>query len=122
MSKFTLGQRQFPTLGLRSQQPKNYVGPTLSCYLGRQKRHIQKLKDLNESLERKNASLRKKYCRLNQKCKSVAYSLRSKVRKDIRDSGISPRKHPKIAHQLLFNNCLTEEIKASVSKNLLSTT
>ena len=34
MSKFTLGQRQFPTLGLRSQQPKNYVGPTLSCYLG----------------------------------------------------------------------------------------
>ena len=24
MSKFTLGQRQFPTLGLRSQQPKNY--------------------------------------------------------------------------------------------------
>ena len=36
MSKFTLGQRQFPTLGLRSQQPKNYVGPTLSCYLGYQ--------------------------------------------------------------------------------------
>ena len=36
MSKFTLGQRQFPTLGLRSQQPKNYVGPTLSCYLGTQ--------------------------------------------------------------------------------------
>ena len=35
MSKFTLGQRQFPTLGLRSQQPKNYVGPTLSCYLGK---------------------------------------------------------------------------------------
>ena len=34
MSKFTLGQRKFPTLGLRSQQPKNYVGPTLSCYLG----------------------------------------------------------------------------------------
>ena len=34
MSKFTLGQRQLPTLGLRSQQPKNYVGPTLSCYLG----------------------------------------------------------------------------------------
>ena len=34
MSKFTLGQRQFPTLGLRSQQPKNYVGQTLSCYLG----------------------------------------------------------------------------------------
>ena len=34
MSKFTLGQRQFPMLGLRSQQPKNYVGPTLSCYLG----------------------------------------------------------------------------------------
>ena len=34
MSKFTLGQRQFPTLGLRSQQSKNYVGPTLSCYLG----------------------------------------------------------------------------------------
>ena len=34
MSKFTLGQRQFPTLGLRSQQPKNYVGPTLSCHLG----------------------------------------------------------------------------------------
>ena len=34
MSKFTLDQRQFPTLGLRSQQPKNYVGPTLSCYLG----------------------------------------------------------------------------------------
>ena len=34
MSKFMLGQRQFPTLGLRSQQPKNYVGPTLSCYLG----------------------------------------------------------------------------------------
>ena len=34
MSKFTLGQRQFPTLGLWSQQPKNYVGPTLSCYLG----------------------------------------------------------------------------------------
>ena len=34
MSKFTLGQRHFPTLGLRSQQPKNYVGPTLSCYLG----------------------------------------------------------------------------------------
>ena len=34
MSKFTLGQRQFPTMGLRSQQPKNYVGPTLSCYLG----------------------------------------------------------------------------------------
>ena len=34
MSKFTLGQRQFPTLGLRSQQPKNYVGLTLSCYLG----------------------------------------------------------------------------------------
>ena len=34
MSKFTLGQRQFPTLGLRSQQPKNYVGPMLSCYLG----------------------------------------------------------------------------------------
>ena len=34
MSKFTLGQRQFPTLGLLSQQPKNYVGPTLSCYLG----------------------------------------------------------------------------------------
>ena len=34
MSKFTLGQRQFPTLGLRSQQPENYVGPTLSCYLG----------------------------------------------------------------------------------------
>ena len=34
MSKFTLGQRQFPTLSLRSQQPKNYVGPTLSCYLG----------------------------------------------------------------------------------------
>ena len=33
MSKFTLGQRHFPTLGLRSQQPKNYVGPTLSCYL-----------------------------------------------------------------------------------------
>ena len=25
MSKFTLGQRQFPTLGLRSQQPKTYV-------------------------------------------------------------------------------------------------
>ena len=23
-----------PTPGLRSQQPKNYVGPTLSCYLG----------------------------------------------------------------------------------------
>ena len=35
MSKFTLGQRQFRTLGLRSQQPKNKVGPTLSCYLGR---------------------------------------------------------------------------------------
>ena len=35
MSKFTFGQRQFPTLGLRSQQPKNYVGPTLSCYLGK---------------------------------------------------------------------------------------
>ena len=34
MSKITLGQRKFPTLGLRSQQPKNYVGPTLSCYLG----------------------------------------------------------------------------------------
>ena len=34
MSKLTMGQRQFPTLGLRSQQPKNYVGPTLSCYLG----------------------------------------------------------------------------------------
>ena len=34
MSKFTLGQRQFPTLGLRSHLPKNYVGPTLSCYLG----------------------------------------------------------------------------------------
>ena len=34
MSKFTLGQRKFPTLGLRSQQPKNHVGPTLSCYLG----------------------------------------------------------------------------------------
>ena len=34
MSKLTLGQRKFPTLGLRSQQPKNYVGPTLSCYLG----------------------------------------------------------------------------------------
>ena len=34
MSKFTLGQRQFPTFGLWSQQPKNYVGPTLSCYLG----------------------------------------------------------------------------------------
>ena len=34
MSKFTLGQRQFPTLGLLSQQPKNYVRPTLSCYLG----------------------------------------------------------------------------------------
>ena len=34
MSKFTFGQRQYPTLGLRSQQPKNYVGPTLSCYLG----------------------------------------------------------------------------------------
>ena len=34
MSKFTLGQYQFPTLGLRSQQPKNYVGPMLSCYLG----------------------------------------------------------------------------------------
>ena len=35
MSKFTLGQHQFLTLGLRNQQPKNYVGPTLSCYLGR---------------------------------------------------------------------------------------
>ena len=34
MSKFMLGQRKFPTLGLRSQQPKNYFGPTLSCYLG----------------------------------------------------------------------------------------
>ena len=34
MSKFTLGQCQFPTLGLRSQQPKNCFGPTLSCYLG----------------------------------------------------------------------------------------
>ena len=34
MSKFTLGQRQFPTSGLRSQQPKNNVDPTLSCYLG----------------------------------------------------------------------------------------
>ena len=34
MSKITLGQRHFPTLGLRSQQPKNYVDPTLSCYLG----------------------------------------------------------------------------------------
>ena len=34
MSEITLGQRQFPTLGVRSQQPKNYVGPTLSCYLG----------------------------------------------------------------------------------------
>ena len=34
MSKFTLGQRQFPTLGLWSQQPKYNVGPTLSCYLG----------------------------------------------------------------------------------------
>ena len=42
MSKFTLGQRQFPMLGLRSQQPKNYVGPTLSCYLGRNRYFAQK--------------------------------------------------------------------------------
>ena len=40
MSKFMLGQRQFPTLGLRSQQQKNYVGPTLSCYLGRWFKHL----------------------------------------------------------------------------------
>ena len=35
MSKMTLGQRKFPTLGQRSTLPKSYVGPTLSCYLGR---------------------------------------------------------------------------------------
>ena len=46
MSKFTLGQRQFPTLGLRSQQPKNYVGPTLSCYLRRDNSFILLYKDL----------------------------------------------------------------------------
>lgn len=86
----------------------------VSRRVARQQREIRKLKDLSESLERKNASLRKKYSRLNQKCKSFAYSPRSKAEKDLRASGISPRKHPRIAHQLVFKNCLTEEIKASV--------
>ena len=35
MSKMTLGQRKVPTLGQRSTLPKSYVGPTLSCYLGK---------------------------------------------------------------------------------------
>ena len=33
MSKLTLGQRYFTTLAQRSDLPKYYVGPTLSCYL-----------------------------------------------------------------------------------------
>ena len=35
MSKMTLGQRKLSTLGQRSTLPKSYVGPTLSCYLGK---------------------------------------------------------------------------------------
>ena len=45
MSKFTLGQRQYPTLGLQSEQPKHYVGPTFSCYLG----HFKKLATKTEN-------------------------------------------------------------------------
>ena len=45
MSKFTLSQRKFPMLGLRSQQPKNYVGPTLSCYLGMELAALERLKN-----------------------------------------------------------------------------
>ena len=34
MSKFTLGQRQFPTLGLRSQQPKKLRWPNVVMLSG----------------------------------------------------------------------------------------
>ena len=44
----------------------------ISRPVAREKRHTQKLKYLNESLERKNASLRKRYSRPDQKCKTIA--------------------------------------------------
>ena len=87
----------------------------ISRQVARQTRQILKLKDLNESLERKNASLRKKYSRLNQKCKSIACSPKSRAQNYMKDWNKS--KNPKIAQQLLFKNCLTKEIKASVCKN-----
>ena len=79
---------------------------------------IRSLKNVNESLKKKNASLRKANSRLKHtSVKSLAYSPRSKSDKSMRDSGISPRKHPDVAHQLLFKNVLEEEIKESVSQN-----
>ena len=90
----------------------------VSRQVASQKRVIRSLKDVNESLKKKNASLRKANSRLKQKSvKSLAYSPRSKAEKSMRDSGISPRKHPDVAHQLLFKNVLEEEIKESVSQN-----
>lgn len=72
---------------------------------------------LEKKLQRSKASSRRAKAN-NQLSSQAAITPKSKTRKELRDSGLSPRSVPKeIRKKLLFANALIQDVKESTSKS-----